>query len=63
MFRTNKHKICTIEQNKIALSAHDDKRYMLENGIDTLAWGHNKINIPRDNFSVHINNLIIKQII
>jgi hypothetical protein len=54
MFRTNKHETCTIEQNTIALRAHDDKRYILEYGIDTLAWGHNKIHIPRDNFIVHI---------
>jgi hypothetical protein len=30
MFRTNKHVICIIEQNKIALSAHYDKRFILE---------------------------------
>jgi len=32
-FRTNQHDIYTIEQNKKALSAHDNKRYILENGI------------------------------
>jgi hypothetical protein len=58
IFRTKNHDICTIEQNKIALSAHDDKRFILENGIDTLAWGHYKTEIPRENFVDHINNVI-----
>jgi hypothetical protein len=58
IFRTKNHKICTIEQNKTALGAHDDKRFILENGIDTLAWGHYKTEIPRENFVDHINNLI-----
>jgi hypothetical protein len=31
---------------------------ILENGIVALAWGHYKINIPRDNFTTHNNNLI-----
>jgi len=39
LFRTNRHDICTVEQNKKALSAHDDKRYILENGMVTLCLG------------------------
>jgi len=58
IFRTKKHDICTIEQNKTALSAHDDKRFILENGIDTLAWGYYKTEISRENFIGHINNII-----
>ena len=30
----------TISNNKVALSAFDDKRYIPENGIDTLPLGH-----------------------
>lgn len=39
-FRTKLHNVFTIQQSKIALSPFDDKRHILENGIDTLAHGH-----------------------
>jgi hypothetical protein len=29
-----------VEQNKISLSAHDDKRFILPNKIDTFPHGH-----------------------
>ena len=34
------HRLSTVVTNKIALSAYDDKRYIMENGIDTLPFGH-----------------------
>ena len=37
------HEVYTEEVNKIALSAQDDKRYILSDGVHTLAWGHYKI--------------------
>ena len=43
IFRSYEHEMYTEEINKIALSAADDKRYILSNGMDTLAWGHYKI--------------------
>jgi hypothetical protein len=30
------------------LSAHDDKRYILENHIDTLAWGFYRVGIEKE---------------
>ena len=33
----------TYETNKISLSCFDDKRYILKNGINTLAYGHKDI--------------------
>ena len=44
IIRSYEHEVYTEEVNKTALSAGDDKRYILEDGIHTLAWGHYKIN-------------------
>ena len=41
--RSYKHDVYTEEINKVALSPGDDKRYILEDGINTLAWWHYKI--------------------
>ena len=41
--RSRKHNTQTESTTKIALSADDDKRVILENGIDTMAIGHYKI--------------------
>ena len=37
------HNLGTYETNKISLSCFDDKRYILKNGINTLAYGHKDI--------------------
>ena len=39
-FRSRKHEIFTEEVNKVALSANDDKRIILPNKVNTLAYGH-----------------------
>ena len=44
MFRSSKHKVKTLEDNKLALSRDDDKRITV-NGINSLARGHYKISI------------------
>ena len=38
--RNTKHQIYSVEQNKISLCAFDDKRYLLEDGKTSLAYGH-----------------------
>ena len=43
ILRSYDHEIYTEEVNKIALSSIDDKRYILDDGIHTLAWGHYRI--------------------
>ena len=43
LIRPKAHKVQTIQQSKIALSPHDNKLYVLEDGCSTLAWGHYKI--------------------
>jgi len=40
------------------LSAYDDKRFILENDLNTLAWGHYKIKIEKDHFINHLKELI-----
>ena len=43
VIRSYDHEIYTEEINKVALSTDEDKRYILEDGIHTLAWGHCKL--------------------
>ena len=43
IIRSYGHEVYTEEVNKIALSSTDDKRYILDDGIHTLALGHHKI--------------------
>ena len=40
LIRHQNHELYTESVEKIALSAKDDKRIILENKIDTLAYGH-----------------------
>ena len=42
LYRSSKHKIKTLELNKLALSREDDKRICID-GIDSLAMGHYKV--------------------
>lgn len=41
--RSEKHQLGVFTINKRGLSAFDDKRYVLPNGCDTLAFGHHRI--------------------
>ena len=38
--RSDHHRIMSYKLNKIGLSCYDDKRFALDNGINTLAYGH-----------------------
>ena len=40
---TKNHNLGTYETNKRSLSCFDDKRYILKNGTNTLAYGHKDI--------------------
>ena len=42
-FQSKNHVIKTVEITKKCLDAFDDKRYVLDDGITTLAYGHCKI--------------------
>ena len=41
--RSEGHKLSTVNITKLGLNAYDDKRYILEDGIHTLAHGHYRI--------------------
>ena len=41
--KSKNHNLGTYEANKKSLSCFDDKRYILKNGVDTLAYGHKDI--------------------
>jgi hypothetical protein len=43
VIRAEKHELYTMTINKIGLSPYDDKRYILEDGISSYAYGHYKI--------------------
>ena len=42
-FRHKDHQLYTVRVNKLGLSAFDDKRYILADGVTTLAYGHFRI--------------------
>jgi hypothetical protein len=43
LIRSFKQTLYTVRQTKVALSAHDDKRYICADGRSTLPWGHKDI--------------------
>ena len=43
IFKSYKHELNTISINKKVLDSNDDKRFICEDKINTLAWGHSKI--------------------
>ncbi|XP_065684304.1 uncharacterized protein LOC136096687 [Hydra vulgaris] len=54
IIRSHCHDVYTEEINEIALSAEDDKRVILKDGIYTLAYGHYKLK-DKPNFSFQID--------
>ena len=55
--RAKKHKIGTYEIDKISLLCFDDKRYVLDDGIHTLAYFH------EDSVTSCNKNIVIKKIV
>ena len=54
--RSFQHNIFSIKLNKIGLSPFDNKRYILGNGCDTLAYGH--YTLREDDLDQHDQELI-----
>ena len=48
IIQSNLHKISTYDINKISLSCFDDKRYVLSDGINTLAYFHKDIDYRKN---------------
>jgi hypothetical protein len=42
VIRSQKHRVYTMELNKVSLSAYDDKRFLKKDGINSFAYGHYK---------------------
>jgi len=42
-FVSSNQTVRTVEITKVCLSAMDDKRYVLDDGLHTLAYGHKKL--------------------
>ena len=38
--KSTKHNVNTIQMNKVVLSSYSNKRYVLEDGITSYAYGH-----------------------
>ena len=54
--QAKKHKIGTYEIDKISLSCFDDKRFVLGDGVNTLAYFHKDCNIKCDKNENKNNN-------
>ena len=54
LIRSNNHKVYSVNQTKLGLSAFDDKRYILSNGKNTLPYGHYSI-LPNLDYSDEVN--------
>ena len=46
MLRSELHQIYGIQVNKVSLSSFDSKQWIVENGVDMLAYGHKDIPAP-----------------
>ena len=54
MFRSRKHKVKTLEVNKLALSREDEKRVSID-GVASLAMGHYKVCLEANLKLVQVN--------
>jgi hypothetical protein len=43
VIRSHKHNIHILTINTLGLSTFDEKRYVLESAIETLAFGHHRV--------------------
>ena len=41
--QSEKHQLYIVKQNKTSLAPYDDKRYLLDDGITSLPYGHHKM--------------------
>ena len=60
--QSKKHKLGTYKIDKISLSCFDDKRYVLDDGIYTLAYFH-KDGVTSCNKKKKFKKIVIKKIV
>ena len=58
-FKSDHHKVCTEEVNKIALSSDDDKRLQTFDGIETYPYGTNAFKVCESEMMV-VRDLFVK---
>jgi len=46
-FKSTNHVVSTVDISKVCLSPFDNKRYILPDGISTLAYGHHRLELLR----------------
>ena len=60
VIRSDNHKLKSYTINKISLSCYDDKRYILNNGVDTMSFGHKDLLELRELIDEAINETYVK---
>ena len=50
-----KHQIYTIKQNKVSFSLYNDKRYLLDDGVSSMPYGHFSLLYILRNLSIIFN--------
>ena len=59
-FKSDHHKVCTEEVNKIALSSNDDKRLQTFDGFETYSYGTNGFKVS-ENEMMAVRDLFVKK--
>ncbi|KAF4522356.1 hypothetical protein B566_EDAN011076 [Ephemera danica] len=54
---SKKQELFTVKQTKLSLSAHDDKRHIREDNINTYAHGHYRILLENIKAQKRLNNM------
>ena len=59
VLRAQKHVNRALEIQKVGLCAYDNKRYLLDDGIESHSYGHYRIGEPQNSLHFHLNFLFL----